>query len=129
MSIVLDALARPGDGRLGSFDASGATALAKATTTMTGLFLRECGQIARKANHDRVELDDVRQAYPIVVAQLFPGHGGAADASAPKLVEVTALDKKSFPALRSVTERIVRGKLHALRRYNQLGDAESYDDT
>jgi hypothetical protein len=130
LSIVLDAIARPaGAGGLASFDASGATALAKATTTMTGLFLRECGQIARKANHDRVQLDDVRQAYPIVVARLFPDKGGAADASTPpELVEVTALDKKSFPALRNVTERIVRGKLHALRRYNQLGDAESYDD-
>jgi len=131
LSIVLDALARPDNAEgLASFDSSGATAFAKATTTMTGLLLRESGEIARKANHDRVEFEDVRQAYPIVVARLFPGTTNAADASAPAvLVEATALDPKSFSSIRSVTERIVRGKLHALRRYNQLGDAETYDDT
>src|SRR5262249_36277631 len=114
---------------------SGATAFAKATTTMTGLLLRESGEIARKANHDKVQFDDVRQAYPNVVARLFPSGtnasgANAADASVPPvLVEATTLDPKSFSSIRSVTERIVRGKLHALRRYNQLGDAETYDDT
>ncbi len=130
LSIVLDALARPANASgLAPFDASGAAAFSKATTTMTGLLLRESGELAKKANHDRVQFDDVRQAYPVVVARLFPSAPNAADASTPPvLVEASALDPKSFPAIRSISERIVKNKLHALRRYNQLGDAETYDD-
>jgi hypothetical protein len=131
LSIVIDALARPENGTgLAPFDSTGAQALAKATTTMTGLLLRQSGEVARKLNHDKVEFEDVRQAYQAVVDRLFPHQEVSADASAPTvLVEAAALGPKEFASIRSVSERVVLGKLRALRRYNQLGDAETYDDT
>jgi len=131
LSVVLDALARSENGRgLAPFDSEGADALAKATTTMTGLLLRESGGAAKKLNHDKVQFEDVRHGYQVLASRLFPADRGPTDASpAPVLVEATALDPAEFSSIRSISDRIVRGKLHALRRYNKLGDAETYDDT
>src|SRR6185436_1095407 len=87
----------------------------------------------RERNHDRAELEDVQSGYQTISARLFGAdadRGGAAGkASVAPSLPPEHLDETSFPAIRRVSEQMVIGKLHALRRYNMLGDAESYDDT
>ncbi len=131
LSLVLDATARhTSPDVLRPFDPSAAEALARASTTLTGLLLRESGRFAKERNHDRAELEDVQSGYQVVAARVFGATTGdpAKPAPGPSLT-AEQLDETTFASLRRASETMVLGKVHALRRYNMLGDAESYDDT
>jgi len=133
LSLVLDAAARrTSPEELRPFDPSAAEALARASTTLTGLLLRESGRFAKDRNHERAELEDVQSGYQTIASRLFGSGETAGDAAKPApgpSLSADRLDETTFASLRRASDTMVLGKVHALRRYNMLGDAESYDDT
>ena len=96
--------------------------IAKTSTALTSLVLREAGERADKNERDRVTLEDIQGSYEALSARWFPGEALEAQAS-PSISSPDA-----FRLVRDATVKNAAGKLEALASYNHLAQAPSFSE-
>ena len=96
--------------------------IAKTSTALTSLVLREAGDRADKNERDRVTLEDIQGAYEVLSARWFPGEALEAQAAP------STPSPDVFRLVRDATVENAQGKLEALASYNNLSQAPSFSE-